>query len=247
MKFQKIRIIRFGVQFALLVLIITGAFKQVDAGMIIASGDATPAFYAADPDNNVFFTNVLGSGNSVIIHDQNNPTMGNKINTFFNSLSGVTSDLFENETVTSSMLSGVDLFVTSLNTDQLAVTEIDVLDIFLDDGGTVLFMGDYVNPETRINNALAGLGSAMRLDGILSAAGTYFAGVDSDPLTSGVSSFTYGYTYGVTGGTSLFRDENNRTFMAYEGTTSSVPEPSTLILMGVGLITLLIKRKRSII
>jgi len=61
--------------------------------------------------------------------------------------------------------------------------------------------------------------------------------IATDPFTTGVSSFTYGYTYGVSGilgRTSLIFDSTSRAFLAYEQSGSSVPEPSTILLLCTG-------------
>ncbi len=215
---------------------------NVSAGLIIASGDATPAFYASDPGNDLFFEEILGGGNRVVINDPNNIWIGENLNAYYNSLSGVTSTMYNNEVVTNVLLTDVDLFVTSLVTDELNSEELSALNTFVNNGGSVIFMGDYTQSPDAINNALAGIGSSMHLNTPINDIGTHYATgsqIDATPLTSEITTFTYGYTYGVSGGQSLFRDLSNRTFMAYEGTFQhDVPEPAIIPLFVFGIIFL---------
>ena len=209
------------------------------AGALFVSGDSTPAFYASDNDNNKFFENILQGGNSVLVHDAPTDAIGNNLSDYYDSLTGVSSSYVGNQVVSAGSLSGVDLFVTGLFHDALNASELDVLSSFLDSGGTALLMGEYVTPVSNINSALTGLGSGMSLYGDLTPIGTYYATgsqIATDPYTLSVNSFTYGYTYGVLSGTSLFFDDSGRAFLAYEQGNGAVPEPGTMMLLGSGMI-----------
>jgi hypothetical protein len=202
-------------------------------GLIFVSGDTTPGYYttSTDYDNDVFFTNILQGGNTVVIHDMWGTQPGVNLNAFYNSLAGVTSTMVNDIPITSSLLSGVDLFVTQLRTTGLDETELAALGSHLDSGGTVLFWtdGTAVPPDpttdiSRINEALMLLGSGMRLVEPCIDSGTHEpTAIASDPFTSGVTRFLYGYAWGVTGGTPLFFDSTGRPFFAYEN-TPRVPE-----------------------
>lgn len=220
---------------------------QAQAGIFV-SGDNTPAYYAAYGDNSVFFNNVLQSGTSVLAHEMYGTALGNNLSNYYDSLAGVNSSYIDRADVTADLLTNVDLFVTGSFGGGFTDSEIGAIDSFLDTGGSVMFMGDYTQTVDNINNALTALGSNMQLYGDPMDCGIHYATGDNiavGPFTAGVSSFKYGFTYGVSGGTALFFDSTNRAFMAHESSSAStVPAPAALSLMGTGLLSLLGYRRR---
>jgi len=219
-------------------LLVFGMSEETLAGIIIASGDATPAYYATNPGNSTFFANILQGGSNVFVHDLYGPSIGNNLVSYYNTLTGSSNGYLGDTTISASSLTGVDLFVTGLASNAFDSGELTALDSFVDAGGSVLFMGDYTSVETWINDALAYLDSGMSLYSPISDPGTHqTTSITSDPLTAGVSEFTYGATYGVSGGTALFFDTSGRPILAYEGYSKpqTVPEPSMAILFGTGL------------
>lgn len=235
------------------------------AGTLFVSGDETPLYYGgggAGYDNNVFFENILEGGDTVVIHDPVNPNAGNFLNTFYNSLSGVTSSSVGDATLDFNSFTGVDLFITGLGSDALDSGELAALSDYFNSGGSILFTADYTLPFNNVNSALGALGSGLSLYGAVTDPGNNYATGDSiasDPYTLGVTSFLYGATYGVSGGTGLFFDSEGRAFVAYESDSggggnddgngsTAVPEPSILILLSIGLgsVALSAGRKKSL-
>ncbi|QSJ15552.1 PEP-CTERM sorting domain-containing protein [Nostoc sp. UHCC 0702] len=234
------------------------------AGTIFLSGDTNivnplvgSSGQPVDPGNVQFFTNILQNGTNVVVqsNDNSDPFVANaefEFNSFYNSLAGVTSTIVSSP-ITESVLSDADLFISFMPDESFAAAEIESLSDFLNDGGTIFFLGEnfgFVDENARINTALAGLGSNLRIiddsfdGGFNTATGSQIA---SNPFTVGVNTFTYAApseVSTVSGGTSLFFGTTGQTFLAVENTTP-VPEPSnvgsTVIVAGVG--GWLIKRK----
>src|SRR5260370_39139726 len=97
-------------------------------------------------------------------------------------------------------------------------------------GGSICLMGEALgfapSQDANLNLLLTGLGSPMRIvpddldSGIHTATGSQIA---VDPLTTGVTSFTYAVVSQVSGGTTVFHTTVTQTFIAETGATLAVP------------------------
>ena len=203
-----------------------------------------------NPGNQQFFSNVLGSGTNVAVLQGGNTIRDGSINSYYDSLSGVSSSIFSG-TVTSAQLSGVDLFVSILPVDNFTGSEIAAMDSFLSGGGDIFFLGEhsgFADYNARINDALTGLGSCLSIvndsfDGYWhSATGSQIA---SDPYTAGVTLFRYAATSQVLGGTTLFYGTSGQPFVTYG--VAPIPAPGAMLLggIGIGLVNWL-RRRRTI-
>lgn len=203
-----------------------------------------------NPGNQLFFQNILGSGTRVVIHDRSvfrgvSGPIINTINTYYNGLGGVSSSAVSGS-VTSSALSGTNLFISLLPATDFSPDELTVLASF---GGDILFIGeaslspedtrDYAAITARINAALSGLGSSMSLLGNpVDPTGPRVARggqIAVDPYTQGITSFSYFTSADISTGTgkALFFGRGGQPFIGYE--VVGVPEPASLLLIGVGL------------
>lgn len=244
------------VLFLLLVTMFTvGAAQANTISTIIVSGDSNLGNgidgSAGSPiaNNGLFFKNLLGAGTTVALQtttnsDSSETTSENAIENYYSSLPGVTVNTFA--AVTPALLSGANLFIAFLPDVAFTPGEISAIGAFLNGGGTVLFTGEWATFDTgadnNINAVLAALGSTLQIDpanldlGFHIASGTQIA---SDPLTAGIGEFTYAATSGVSGGTPLFYTTGGTPFVEYTSSTSTVPEPSTILLVAAGGLLLL--------
>jgi hypothetical protein len=230
-----------------------GSTGNYAAATIFLSGDSnitnplTGSFSVPiDAGNKQFFANILQGGTKVVVLESTSvgsvESSDTDINTFYNSLAGVTSTVISG-TVTAAQLTGANLFVAPLPDDAFSDGEITALSTFLAGGGSIFFLGEnsnsaFVTANAAINSALSALGSGMSIiPGIFDSGFNTATGVQiaSDAFTSGVNTFSYAAPSPVSGGTDLFFGTEHQPFVAYEG-SAKVPEPSILILIGSGLI-----------
>jgi len=216
----------------------------------IVSGDAniTAGLISGGPvetaGNQQFFDNILGSGDTVLV-EGGYLSFHVWVNTYYDNQTGVSSSLLTGD-ITTNALSGVDLFVSILPASSYTASEISAMSAFEAAGGTLFFLGEnggFTDYNGRINAALSSIGSSLSIqNGLLDSGANWATGtqVASYSLTSGVSSFVYGYTSAVSGGDALFYTSNGTAFVAVE----AVPEPATLALFGLGVGALALRRRR---
>lgn len=241
-----------------IIFILLAVSGTANAGLIVAAGDITPVFSLTDTSPNPatagtrqFFSNVLGSGTSVLVQATSlNSFAGLEIDEFYSSLAGVTSTLLAaGAAVTAADLAGKDLFLAPAP-DAFTAGEIAVIGAFVASGGALYIMGEGVFPwlSADINALLAGIGSSLSLgstdfdDGPQTATG---AEIVAHALTAGVLSFDYGATVLVSGGSPLFLTNDLQPFVAVEGAAATVPAPATTLLFGAALVALGIARVRA--
>ena len=225
---------------------------SADAGLIVVSGDVTPSFYLTDtpPDpavagNQQFFANVLGGGTRVGVLTTTNLDAELEIDEFYNSLAGVTSNLISGA-LTSAVLADLDLLHIPFPDSAFTSGEVDAIEGFLNAGGSLFIAGEGsgidggVASNAVINGLLSALGSGLSISnafldiGVQTAMGSQIL---PDPLTAGVTSYNYGATSIVNGGSPLFLTSNESPFVAFEerAMVTPIPEPSALCVFAVAL------------
>lgn len=220
------------------------------AGVIVASGDSntTDSITPGDDEAN-FLTNILGGGNTVAVLDFTNGSFGSasdtdtEVNDFYNSLPGVSSSIVGG-TVTGASLSGVDLFVAPTPDDNFSAAEVASLFGFLNNDGTIFFLGEnsasvFATANAAINQALSDLGSVLTL--VPSSQSLSGGTIFPDPFTAGVTTgLRFAAGSEISGGQTLAANANGVGLIARDdvGGVVAVPEPATLGLVIVGLVGL---------
>ncbi len=166
------------------------------------------------------------------------------VNSFYNSLSGVSSTVIVGA-VTETKLAGAKLFISAVPDDPFTPSEIGALENLLAGGGSVFFLGEsavggWPSRNGYINDALFALGSEMSIlpNSTIAVSETATGSqIATNPLTAGVSTFTYVVPSAVDGGTTLFFGPQMQPFVAYEGTV--IPIPPTIWLFGSSVLGLI--------
>jgi hypothetical protein len=251
--------------FAALLATLTLLVHPAIAGVILLSGDSNlgnaidgSSGFPVTPGNRTFFSNVLQGSTHVVVFDAGNLTQSAisseaAINTYYNTLVGVTSTVVNVAGGFSAVtLSGENVAIAMLPSAYTS-PELSAFSAFLAGGGTIFFMGEngFAGSNAAIaaiNDALTALGSGMRIVPDLLDGGAHTAigaQIAANPFTAGVTSFTYAAVSQTSGGTPLFFTTQGLPFVAVEAGASSVPEPSTWLLLGSGLVGLILWRKRT--
>jgi hypothetical protein len=237
----------------LTLLVVFGFSVDSAKATIFLSGDGNiinpiepSIIVSVDPGNQQFFENILQGGTSVLILQGASGGSAaewcSHLITFYTDLGKIASLI--SGPVTGAQLAGVNLFIAPVPADPFDASEISALNNFLTGGGSIFFLGEnemnYARENGYINDALIALGSSLSIIGGSIDAGFHTV-TDSqivvDPFTTGVTSFSYGYTSQVVGGTYLLFESGGQPFVEFSG-AALVLEPSTMILLGYGLIGL---------
>ncbi|MEI6069141.1 MAG: hypothetical protein WCP96_17530 [Methylococcaceae bacterium] len=151
--------------------------------------------------------------NTVLIQDTSlNKISISPVNNLYNSHGIISSIISPSTTITAAELQNTNLFVSYLPAQSYTSPEIDALKGFLNQGGRILFMGDYGFGNSYYNNQynkainadISALGGTMASDDLDYDWADLTATVSNGQilpsfLTTGVNSFSYAAISGITG------------------------------------------------
>jgi hypothetical protein len=229
------------------VIVIVFSIVMPSHAAVIISGDSTPASYAVPPfsvpGNQQFFTNILGPNDRVLILRSSLSDSWIPIYNFYNGLAGVSVTAYPPGTPIIEATINANLLIIPTPDHAYTATEISKITNFLNNNGTLFLLGEPSAPgqsQQEINTMLLGLGIPVALNPDQYDIGpqtSTLSEIANNPLTSGVTSFNYGSTFSITGGTPLFYTHGGLPYVVI------VPEPSTLALLALGSLCLLVRTK----
>ena len=223
---------------ALLGLAVTLAWSaSARAGMITVVADVSAQH------NFSFFDAVLGSQTSVVF--SRGAVQQPTLLTHYDQLPGVTA-IESSAVLTTSFLDPVDLLVVTHNfSEPLTYTAAEMAAVgqFVSGGGSMMLIAEFNTifwDPNIYNDYLIAIGSSIRYQDVRSSAVESVAPEDT-PLTAGLDDFDTSAYNTLTGGIAGYTGVVG-TFIAYEG--GVVPEPSTGVLIAIGLVCVARRRAR---
>ena len=228
-------------------------------GTVVLSGDSNIFSLLSTPGNTLFMSRL--GGTKVLIRTSGSIGFASQsadIQAFY-AARGVTATVISSSTaITSSLLSGVNLFIAPPANDPFTAAEVAALGSHVAAGGRMLLAGEFARRangtpspsgaaiNTNINTLLADLGNPMRLSlTTIPVAGAAFGTVANvNALTAGIASIGYAATTEARGGLTLFNSAQGLSFI----TATGVPEPMSwaMLIAGFGLTGAAMRRRRAV-
>lgn len=160
----------------------------------------------------------LAHSSAVLIQD-GQVFSSSTVNTYYNGLTGVSSSILSSTaTITSSDLSGIDLFIAATPSNAYSSDEVTAIANYVLGGGNALLLGEntgFPTSNTAIGNVLTALSSSISIGstnsncGLRTATGGQLVG---DTMT-GVSAFGWGCASVLSGGVTELLDEDLTTIL----------------------------------
>lgn len=205
--------------------------------------------------NRTLFSNILDDSTTVAFNYRSS-SYSSQLAGYYNSFAGVQVSTGGTIPPTSTF----DLLVLDFGFNNLPFmnsAEIAAVSSFLNGGGDVILFGEHAQVTAHVtayNNILAALGSSIAMTSNKTSTGTSVtSAISVDDLTAGVTSFQYGWSSYLTGGTTLI-SSGQRAIVAYEefavsstptpAPTTNASAPHALALMAIGLLAVG-RRRRS--